>query len=131
MRDLEKARTCVYQANYHLIYATKYRRKVLVGTVKVRLGDLLKEIAERHGYQLLTARVHDGDHVHLFVSAPPRVSIPEMIRVFKCITAKLLFTEFPEIKKQLWGGHLWSEGYAVRTAGNVTSTKIEEYINKT
>jgi putative transposase len=60
----------------------------------VRLGDLLKEIAVRHGYQLLTARVHDGDHMHLFVSAPPRASIPEMIRVFKCITAKRLFSEF-------------------------------------
>ena len=131
MRDLEKARTCAYQANYHLIYATKYRRKVLIGTVKVRLEELLKMIADRSDYQLLTARVHDGDHVHLFVSAPPKVSIPEMVRVFKCVSAKLLFIEFPEIKKQLWGGHLWSEGYAIRTAGNVTSAKIEEYINRT
>ena len=87
-------------------------------------------IAAQSGFQLLAARVHHGDHVHLFVSAPPKVGIPKMVRVFKCVSAKLLFEEFPQIKLQLWGGHLWSEGYAVRTAGVVTSAKIEEYINR-
>ena len=128
--DLEKARTCAFQANYHLIWATKYRRKVLVGSVRVRLEDVLKTIAVNHGYRLLAVRVHDGDHLHVFVSAPPRVAISEMVRVLKCVSAQLLFDEFPEIKRQLWGGHLWSEGYAVRTAGDVTGPKIEEYINR-
>ena len=130
MRDLEKAKTCAFQANYHLIWATKYRRKVLVGSVEVRLEEVLKTIAIHHGFQLLAARVHHGDHVHLFVSARPKVCIPEMVRILKCVSAGLLFEEFPEIKEQLWGGHLWSEGYAVRTAGVVTSAKIEEYINR-
>ncbi len=94
------------------------------------MEEVLKTIADQSGYQLLTARVHDGDHVHLFVSAPPKVSIPEMVRVLKCNSAKLLFEEFSMLKEKLWGGHLWSEGYAVRTAGVVTSSKIEEYINR-
>ena len=101
-----------------------------MGTVEVRLEELLKMIAERHWYVLLAARVHDGDHMHLFVSAPPKVCVPEMVRVFKCVSAKMLFDEFPVLKDKLWGGHLWSEGYAVRTAGAVTSTKIEGYINR-
>ena len=130
MIDLERARSCAYQVNCHLIWATKYRRKVLLGSVKVRLYELLKTIAEQNGCRLLAARVHDGDHLHVFVCAPSKVSIPEMVRVFKCISAKVLFVEFPEIKSQLWGGHLWSEGYAVRTAGEVTGAKIEEYINR-
>jgi putative transposase len=87
-------------------------------------------IAENHGYQLLAARVHNGDHLHLFVSAPPKMAIPTIVSVFKCVSAKLLFEEFPEIKLRLWGVHLWSEGYAVRTAGAVPSWKIEEYINR-
>jgi len=91
---------------------------------------VLETIADNHGYRLLAARVHDGDHVHVFVSAPPKVSIPDLVRVLKCVSAQLLFEEFPEIKSQLWGGHLWSEGYAVRTAGDVTGAKIEEYINR-
>ena len=83
VRDLEKARTCAFQANYHLIWAIKYRREVLVGLVEVRLVEVLKIIAENHGYRLRGARVHDGNHVHLFVSVPPKVCIPEMVRVFK------------------------------------------------
>ena len=127
---MEKARTCAFQANYHLIWATKYRRKVLLGSVEVRLVEVLKTIASQSGFQLLTARVHNGDHVHAFVSAQPKVCIPVMVCVLKCNSAKILFEEFPLIRKQLWGGHLWSEGYAVRTAGVVTSSKIEEYINR-
>jgi putative transposase len=87
-------------------------------------------IAANNGYRLLAVRVHDGDHVHLFVSALPSVCIPEVVRVLKCVSAQLLFSEFPRIKEQLWGGHLWSDGYAVRTAGVVTSEKIEQYINR-
>ncbi len=127
---MEKARTCAFQANYHLIWATKYRRKVLVGSVEVRLLEVLKTTASQSDLQLLTARVHDGDHVHVFVSAQPKVRIPDIVRVLKCNSARLLLEEFPLIKRQLWGGHLWSEGYAVRTAGVVTSAKIEEYINR-
>jgi putative transposase len=81
---MEKARTCAFQANYHLICATKYRRKVLVGTVEVRLEEVLKAIAKNHGFELLAVRVHDGNHVHLFVSTPPKVSIPQMVSVLKC-----------------------------------------------
>ena len=127
---MEKVRTCAFQANCHLIWATKYRRKVLVGSVEVRLEEVLKMIAENHGYQLLIARVHHGDHVHVFVSAKPKVSIPDIVSVLKSNSARLLFEEFPQIRLRLWGRHLWSEGYAVRTAGVVTSAKIEEYINR-
>ena len=128
--DLEKTKTCAFQANYHLIWAIKYRHKVLVGSVEVRLLEVLKMIAENHGYRLLAARVHDGDHVHVFVSAPPKMCIPVIVRVLKCSSAKVLFEEFPELKRRLWGGHLWSDGYAVRTAGVVTSEKIEQCINR-
>ena len=101
-----------------------------MGSVEIRLVEVLKMIAESHGYRLLAARVHDGNHVHVFVSAKPKVCIPEMVRVLKCNSAKALFEEFPPIKLQLWGRHLWSDGYAVRTAGLVTSEKIEHYINR-
>jgi REP element-mobilizing transposase RayT len=59
-----------------------------------------------------------------------KFGIPEMVRVLKCNSAKVLFEEFAEVKLPLWSGHLWSEGYAVRIAGVVASAKIEEYINK-
>jgi len=68
--------------------------------------------------------------MRVFVSAKPKVCIPEKVSVLKPNSARLLFEEFPLIRLQLYGGHLRSEGYAVRTAGVVTSAKIEEYINR-
>ena len=127
---MEKAKTCVFQANYHLIWAVKYRHKVLVGPVEIRLVEVLKMIAESHGYRVFACRVHDGNHVHLFASVPPSVCVASVVRVLKSVSAKLLFEEFVQLKLRLWGGHLWSEGYAVRTAGDVTSAKIEDYINR-
>jgi putative transposase len=82
------------------------------------------------GWRLLAVKVHDGDHVHVFVSASPKVCVPELVRILKCVFASLLFEEFLHIRRQLWGGHLWPEGYAVRTAGVVTSSKIEKYLNR-
>jgi REP element-mobilizing transposase RayT len=85
--------------------------------------------SESLGYRLPATGVHDGDHVHVFVSAKTRICIPEMARMLKYNSAKALFEELPMIKLQLWGEHLWSDGYAVRTAGVVTSEKIEQYMN--
>ena len=104
MRDWIELGRVLTKSTTTLSGLTKYRRKVLLGSVNVRLEDVLKTIADQSGCRLLAARVHDGDHVHVFVSAPPKVSIPGVVRVFKCISAKVLFVEFPSIKKQLWGG---------------------------
>jgi REP element-mobilizing transposase RayT len=68
--------------------------------------------------------------VDVFVCTPPNVSIPQVVRVFKCVSVKVLFVEFVEIKSLLWGGYLWWEGYAVRTAIDVTGAKVEEYISR-
>jgi len=125
---LEKAGTCVFQANYHLIWVTKYRRKVLMGSVEIRLEEVLKMIADNHGYQLLTARVHHGDNVHVFVSAKPKVCIPGIVSVLKSNSARLLFEEFPQIKLRFWGGHLWSRGKFYRSIGQVNAETIKRYI---
>jgi len=69
--------------------------------------------------------------VHVFVSAKPKVRISDIVCVLKSNSARLLFLEFPQVKLHLWGGHFWFEGYVVRTAGVVTSAKIEDYINRT
>jgi putative transposase len=82
---------------------TKYRHNVLVGPVEVRLVEVLKMIVGRCGFELLAVRVHDGCHVHVFVSASPKVCISVMVCLFKCNSAKLLFLEFEQLKLWLWG----------------------------
>ena len=88
---MDKAKLCALQANYHLIWAVKYCRSVLLGSVEVRLVEVLKEIASQCGFKVLTTSVHDGDHVHVFVSAPPKIGISAMVCLLRCNSAKLLF----------------------------------------
>ena len=69
------------------------------------------------------------DHVHLFLVVPPRYAPSEVVNILKSISAKMLFKEFSAIKKQLWGGKLWNDGYFVRSVGDqVTVEVIRRYI---
>jgi putative transposase len=70
-----------------------------------------------------------SDHVHLFVSFPPRLSIAEVVGKLKAISAKVLCEEFPEVKRELYGGEFWEDGYFARTVGDeVTAEVIRNYI---
>lgn len=118
-----------YNANYHLVWCPKYRRQILVGLIASRLSELLKEVAERWQLELIAHEIMP-DHVHLFVSAPPKFSPAKLAQLFKGTTSYVLRLEFPELKKQIWKpGTLWSPGYYVGTAGNVSSATIQKYIN--
>jgi len=93
-----------------------------------RLKELFKEIAEQFGFEIDVMDVM-LDHVHLFLSAPPRYSPSKIVNTFKGITSRMMFQEFPQLKKRLWGGELWSDGYFVRTTGDkVTSEIVKRYI---
>ena len=101
---------------------------VLRGELAKRLKTNIQEISERYGFEIDTMEVMD-DHVHLFLSAPPRYSPARIVQIIKSISAKMVFKKFPEVKKQLWGGEFWSDGYFVRSVGDkVTSEVIRRYI---
>ena len=101
---------------------------ILKGDLAKRLKVVFQEIAERYEFEIDTMEVKD-DHVHLFLSAPPRYSPARVVQVIKSISAKMVFKEFAEVKKQLWGGEFWSDGYFVRSVGDkVTSDVIRRYI---
>ena len=101
---------------------------VLRGDLAKRLKVVFQEIAERYEFEIDTMEVQ-GDHVHLFLSAPPRYSPARVVQIMKSISAKIIFEEFPEVRKQLWGGEFWSDGYFVRSVGDkVTSEVIRRYI---
>ena len=118
----------VYDTRYHLVWAPKYRKWIL----KEKVRDAAKELFE----QILTARDCEvgemeiaGDHVHIFTSIPPKYSVGEMVRVLKSISTKEIFLKYPEVKRELWGGEFWEDGYFVRTVGDkVTSETIKKYI---
>ncbi len=92
------------------------------------LREIFYGIAARYGMEIDTLEVMP-DHVHLFLSAPPKYSPSRVVQIIKSISARELFRCHPELRKQLWGGELWSDGYFVRSVGDeVTATVIRRYI---
>lgn len=101
---------------------------VLKEPIAKRVEQVFREIAEIYGFEIETMAVVE-DHVHIFLSAPPKYSPGEVGRVLKSRSAKAVFKESPEVRKKLWAGEFWSDGYFVRSVGDgVTTEVIKRYI---
>ena len=128
MSPIKRTSHAVYDLKYHVVWVPKYRKMILRDELAKGIKTSFQEISERYGFEIDTMEVKD-DHVHLFLSAPPRYSPARVVQIIKSISAKMVFKEFPEVKKQLWGGEFWSGGYFVRSVGDkVTSEVIRRYI---
>jgi putative transposase len=126
---LKRASHAVYDTVYHLVWCPKYRKKIFVGEeVRERAEQLIREICEEYGFEIEEMEVAE-DHVHILISFPPKHSIGEVVRTIKSISARELFRVFPRLKKRLWSGELWEDGYFVRTVGDrLTRQIIDKYI---
>lgn len=123
-------RTCVYNINYHIVWCVKYRRKVLSEKISNRLYELADDIAKEKGFTIVEIKVGENDHIHCFVSAPPKLSITQIVKYLKGITGNRLLDEFPELRKFLWKGHLWNGSYFVETIGSTSEENIRRYIER-
>jgi len=128
MSPIKRTSHAVYDLKYHIVWVPKYRKMILKGDLARRIREIFAEISEKYEFEIDTMEVKD-DHVHLFLSAPPRYSPAGIVQVMKSISAKMVFKEFSEVKEQLWGGEFWSDGFFVRSVGDkVTSEVIRRYI---
>jgi putative transposase len=117
----------VHDLKVHLIWCTKYRRPVLIGRVGLRVRDLIREICTTYQVQILQGHV-SRDHVHLFVTYPPQLSVSRFTQYCKGKTSRKLLQESPVLRKQYWGQHLWARGYFVVSSGTITDEAIMAYI---
>jgi putative transposase len=127
---LRRSSHALYDTKYHLVWTPKYRRWVGREDIRGRIEDIFREIAVEHQMEIDRMEVLE-DHVHVFLSFPPRFSIARVVGMFKSISASLIFNEYPEVKKELklWGSNFWERGYFVRTVGDeVTAEVIRKYI---
>jgi putative transposase len=126
--EYQRTSHAVYELKYHLVWAPKFRKIVLSEPVARRLKAIFRGIAERYGFAIVEQEVMP-DHVHLFVSAPPRWSPAELVNVLKGVSARQLRKESSPLREATWGGSLWSDGYFVRATGDaVTADIIQRYI---
>ena len=116
-----------FDLKYHIVWVTKYRKRVLTGPVGYRVRDLIIEICKRNEVEILQGHV-SSDHVHLFVSSPPNLSVSKLVQYLKGKTSRKLMMEFRPIQKQFWGRHVWARGYFAASSGNVTDEVVQEYI---
>jgi putative transposase len=117
-----------YNINYHLVWCPKYRHQILTGKIEEYFRRLLDNICNHYGYQILALEVMP-DHVHLFLSVKPQIGPTDVVRTIKSITAVWIFKKFSWLKrKKFWGSGLWSKGYYVGTAGQVSAETIKRYI---
>lgn len=115
--------------NYHIVWIPKYRRKILSGQVATVTEDVLRIVANEKGWEIIALEVMP-DHVHLFVSAPPKFAPAEIVKALKGWSARRVLMAFPDLAQKTGRGTLWAPSYYVGTAGSVSAETIRSYIEE-
>ena len=118
----------VYKIQYHIVWCTKYRKQVLNNGIDTELLQLTNEMCKELDISIITSECMP-DHIHLLIDCSPQHFIPTIIKVLKGRTAKQLLEMHPQLKNELWGGHLWNPSYFVATVSETTEQQIKEYID--
>lgn len=125
---IKKGRGYVYALQYHIVWCVKYRKKLIYQDIEKRLKEILIEQSIKHEFEIVTMET-DGDHIHMLIECSPQHFIPTIMKALKGNSARFLFKEFPALKDELWGGHLWNPSYFVCTVSERTEEQIKTYIN--
>ncbi|OUS67598.1 IS200/IS605 family transposase [Pseudoalteromonas sp. A601] len=113
---------------YHLVFPAKYRRAVLDAGVDRAITEICVEIEKRYEIKFLEIGT-DEDHIHFLVQSVPSYSITKLVTMIKSLTAREVFKKCPHVKKQLWGGEFWSDGYFASTVGkHGDESMIRKYV---
>jgi len=129
MTEYRKGPHAVYDIQYHLVWVTKYRYRILVGEIGTRVRDLIRQICMTRDVTILKGHV-SADHVHLLVSAPPQIAVAKLVQSLKGKSSRLLQQEYPSLQKRYWGRYLWSRGYFCASVGAVTDKMVKAYIDQ-
>ena len=128
MKHYRKTSHTVYDIKYHLVWITKYRKKILKGELANRVRELIREVCKANEVEIIKGHV-SVDHVHLFVSVPPHISVSKLMQYIKGKSSRKVMSEFKTISKMYWGRHFWGRGYFSTTSGNITDEIVNNYID--
>ena len=115
-----------WRCKYHIVFAPKYRRKVIYGKIKTDIGKILRKLCEQKGIEIIEAEACP-DHIHMLVSIPPKMSISSVMGYIKGKSALMIFDRHANLKYRYGNRHFWCRGYYVDTVGQ-NKEAIEEYI---
>jgi len=129
MEKHHKTRHSTYFTNYHIVWIPKYRRRILVGDVALAVEESLRAVARKKKWEIIALEVMP-DHVHLFVSAPPKYAPSEIVKAFKGWSARRVLMAYPVLAQKTGRGTLWAPSYYVGTVGYVSAETIRRYIEE-
>lgn len=116
-----------FEIHLHIVWVTKYRKPLLVGEVGSRVRELIRQVCREQEVDILSGSV-SKEHIHVFVSIPPKVTISRLVQRLKGFSSYKLMSEFKHLEKAFWGRHLWARGYFCVSSGQVTDEVIKAYI---
>lgn len=126
--DVTYGRGYVYSLQYHIVWVTKYRKPIFTGDIEADVKKYLLDTLESLDMIPVAMEVMP-DHIHLLADCKPQLRLSDAIKILKGNTARWLFMAHPEIKQQLWGGHLWNPSYFVATVSDRSREQVMQYIN--
>jgi len=129
MVAIRKTSHARYDLWYHYAWGTKYRKKVWIDKAKIEsVKRLFRKIAAEYDMEIGNIELK-SDHIHFTLTAPPRIAPAQAAQILKSVSTKALFSYYPELKCEYWGGELWVQGYFVRSVGpGLTKEQIDQYI---
>jgi len=129
-KKYRKQSHCVYYCEYHLVFATKYRRKIFNEGIFAYMQERLKQVKEYYPEIDILKINHDIDHVHILAVIPPKMSVSKVVGILKSNISRDLKKKFAFLKKVYWGTDgIWSDGYFVSTVG-INEEIIKNYIDQ-
>ena len=128
MENYRKSSHAYYRCEYHFVWIPKYRYGILLGEVKYRVQEILNDLCDWLDIVIVEGAVCE-DHIHMYLSVPPKHSPSYVMKILKGKSAELLMREFKMFRKRYWNGSLWARGYFVSTVG-VDKYVIKKYIQK-
>ena len=117
-----------WECKYHLVFAPKYRRKVIYGALKKEIGAIIRELCNRKGIEIIEAECCT-DHIHMLVRIPPKYSVSEIMGYIKGKSSLIIFDRHANLKYKYGNRHFWCRGYYVDTVGK-NAKKIQEYVQR-
>lgn len=124
---MRKSTHVQYDLQYHLVWTTKYRYKVLNGKIAERTRELIRQCCKSMDITIIKGAI-SKDYIHILISCPPSISLSKIVQQIKGKTSKMLLQEYKDLKRRYWGQHLWASGYFCRSVGVITDKIIKEYI---
>ena len=129
MENYRKSSHIVYDIKYHIVWITKYRKPILRADVAQRMRELIREICRANDVEIIKGHI-SHDHVHIFVSVPPHISVSQLVKSIKGKTSRKMMMEYKSLSRAFWGRHIWARGYFVASSDNVTDEAIIKYIEQ-